>query len=117
MGAQTSARPSERERHAVFGPGEALRRERAAGHDSTLSFTIAAAAKTAVFIIVTASGSHTEAELRQSCALRGCLPRKLVLELAADRSNRSEPPSGLLHDTPRPRTPALNRQRARDAAL
>ena len=62
VGAQTSARPSERERHAVFGPGEALRRERAAGHDSTLSFTIAAAAKTAVFIIVTARGCFSMAE-------------------------------------------------------
>ena len=62
VGADVGSSVRER-RQAVFGPGEALRRERAAGHDSTLSFTIAAAAKTAVFIIVTARGSHTEAEL------------------------------------------------------
>ena len=74
---------------------------------------MAAAAKTAVFIIVTARGCFTEAEPGSASAPGS----RLVLELAAERSNRSEPPSGLLHDTPRPRTPALNRQRARDAAL
>ena len=51
--------------------------------DSTLGFTIAVAAKTATFIIVTARGCLQ----RQSQALRGCLPRRLELELSAERSN------------------------------
>ena len=51
--------------------------------DSTLALTIAAAAKTAVFIIVGSQG----AQQGQSCALRGCRARKLELELSAERSN------------------------------
>ena len=62
VGADVGSSVRER-RQAVFGPGEALRREKGRHIDSTLGLTIAAAAKTAVFIIVTARGSHRGQEL------------------------------------------------------